>query len=117
VKPKPYTSVHEMLDDAGKLPRSMLPFDIYLKDKAGFLTFAVLHEFIALPLPALGKATLRGDASSIALEFGRTVVQIGGRNLDDLFESILLGKVRVIRIGRHPSCSIETIRVSEIVLA
>jgi len=116
MKPKPYASVHEMLVHGEKPPRSMLPYDIYPNDKAGFLTFAVCGEFIALPLVTLGKASLRSDAASIVLEFGSTIVQIDGTGLEELFESILLGKVRVVRAGKHPSCSIETVRFREITL-
>jgi hypothetical protein len=115
LKPKPYASVHEMLLQGDRPQGSILPYDTYTSEKASYLTFAVRREFIALPLLSLNKASLRGDADSLALEFGTTIVQITGRNLDDLFEDILLGKVRIIREGKHLSCTVDTIRFREAV--
>ncbi len=112
MKPKPQMTVREMLDqDSRTPPKAILPYDTYERDKAGFLTLAAQGEFIALPLLALGKASLRGEAACIVLEFGRLLVKIEGRKLDDLFEDILLCKVRVVRVGKHPNCSVEFIRV------
>jgi len=113
MKPKPNISVHEMIALGGKLPEKYLPFDTYTQDQAGFFAFAIGDEFIALPLATLSKASLRGGATAIALEFGTLLVRIDGRGLDELFESILLGEVRVVRTGRHPSCTIESIRFTE----
>lgn len=114
MKPKPTLTVREMLDqDSRTPPKAILPYDTYEKDKAGFLTLAVQREFIAIPLLALGKATLSGEAGSIVLELGRLIVKVEGRQLDDLFEDILLGKVRVIRAGEHPSCTVKNIRITE----
>jgi hypothetical protein len=112
MKPKPNMTVREMLDqDSRTPPKTIPPYDTYEKDKAVFLTIAAQGEFIAFPLLALGKASLRGEAACIVLEFGRLLVKIEGRKLDDLFEDILLCKVRVVRVGKHPSCSVECIRV------
>jgi hypothetical protein len=113
VKPKPQISVHEMLALGDKLPASFLPYDTYTHVTAGFVALAVGDEFIALPLSALAKASLREGSKSIALEFGSVLVRIEGRSLGELFECILLGQVRVIRTGRHPSCSVDCIRLSE----
>jgi hypothetical protein len=113
VKPKPQISVHEMLALGDKLPASFLPYDTYTNVTAGFVAFAVADEFIAFPLSALIRASLREGSKSIALEFGTLLVRIEGRSLDELFECILLGQVRVIRTGRHPSCAIDSIRLSE----
>ena len=113
MKPKPTLTVREMLDqDSRTPPKAILPYDTYEKDKAGFLTLSVRGEFIAIPLLALGKATLSGEAASIVLEFGRSMARIEGRKLDELFEDILLCKVRVIRVGRHPMCTIERILIN-----
>lgn len=113
MKPKPYTSVREMLDLGDKLPAMFLPYDTYTQVTADFVAFAIGDEFIALPLSALGKASLRAGATAIALEFGSLLVRIDGRGLGELFEDILLAKVRVVRTGRHPSCTVESIRLSE----
>jgi len=112
MKPKPYRTVDEMLDQEKNPAKAVLPYDIYSSDRAAFLTLAVHREFMALPLDALGKATLGGEAASIVLEFGRSMARIEGRKLDELFEDILLSKVRVIRLGRHPSCTIERILIN-----
>ena len=116
MKPKPYATVHEMLAQEGKPPRALLPYDTYADDKAGFLTLAFRGEFISLPLLSLSKASLRGAALAIVLEFGTTLVQIDGKQMGDLFEDILLGKVRVIRTGKHPLCTVENIRISDVSL-
>jgi hypothetical protein len=113
MKPKPEISVHDMLALGDKLPVTMLPYDTYSQDRAGFVAFAIGGEFIALPLSALVKASLRAGATSIALDFGPLLVRIDGRGLDELFESILLERVRVVRTGRHPSCTIESVRIAE----
>jgi len=115
MKPKPQTSVQEMLALGDKLPAVFLPYDTYIHDKAGFVAFAIGGEFIALPLPALSKASLRAGSTAIAMEFGSLLVRIDGRGLEELFESILLGQIRVVRTGRHPSCTVESIRLSETV--
>jgi hypothetical protein len=113
MKPKPDISVHEMLALGDRLPATILPYDTYSHVAAGFVAFAIGDEFVALPLATLAKASLRAGATSIALEFSSLLVRIDGRGLDELFESILLGKVRVVRSGRHPSCTVERVRVSE----
>lgn len=114
MKPKPTLTIREILDqDSRKPPKATLPYDTYEKDKAGFLTLAVQREFIAIPLLALGKATLSAEAASIVLEFGRLMAKIEGRKLDELFEDILLCQVRVIRVGRHPMCTIERILIND----
>src|SRR5580700_8044224 len=105
-----------MLDQDGRPPRVTLPYDTYAKEKAGFLTIAVRGEFFALPLLELGKASLYGEATSIVLEFGRLIVKIEGRKLDDLFEGILLCKIRVIRTGKHPACTVDSIRMSKAIV-
>ena len=104
-----------MLAQGDRQPRAIAPYDTYKSDKAGFLTLAVRGEFVALPLLTLNKASLYGNAASIVLEFGRLIVKIEGSKLDDLFEDILLCKVRVVRAGKHPSCSVESIRMSKAV--
>ena len=117
MKPKPYRSVHEMLTHGDKPQTSILPYDTYPNDKAGFTTFSIHGKFIAFPLPALCKASLGDNASSISLQFGSTVVCVDSKELDELFEDILLGRVRVVRMGVHPRCSVEKIRFSEIALS
>ena len=116
MKPKPHFSVEEILQGAGKNPGPFLPYDTYPDEKASFITFAIAEEFISLPLALLTKASLRSGFTGIALEFGTTLVQIGGTNLDGLYENILLGKLRVVRKGTHTRCSVESIRISEITL-
>lgn len=113
MSPKPYTSLHEMLARGDELSAEFPPYDIYMKDKAVFLTFASNGSFISFPLLALGKASLRDCAATIVLVFGKANVQIKGSKLGDLYEDILLGKVRVIRTGRHPSCTVEKISIAE----
>ena len=113
MKPKPQISVHELIANGDKLPATFLPYDTYSQERAGFVAFAIGGEFIALPLSALVKASLRAGATSIALDFGPLLVRIDGRFLDELFESFLLEKVQVVRTGRHPSCTIESVRIVE----
>jgi hypothetical protein len=111
--PKRYSFVDDLISRGNGLTRSNPPFEVYPKERVSFLTFEIRGEFLALPLLTLAKASLRPDAVSIVLEFGTTVAQIDGRKLDELYEDILLGKVRVIRPGKSSSCEIKSIRISE----
>jgi hypothetical protein len=114
MKPKPNLTVREILEQDSRIPaKAILPYDTYEQDKAGFLTLSVQGEFVAIPLLALGRATLSNEATSIILEFGQLMAKIEGRKLDELFEDILLCKVRVIRVGRHPMCTIERIQIND----
>lgn len=97
----------------GEPAKAALPYDANVSERASFLTIAVDGELVALPLMALGRASLRSDAASMVLEFSRNVVKIEGRRLDHLFDEILMCKVRLIRVGRHPICTVESIRMSQ----
>ena len=108
--------MEELLQGVPKAPRPLLPYDTYPDEKAAFITFAIGEEFVALPLALLAKASLQSNFRSLSLEFGSILVQITGKDLDELFEAILVSKVRVIRKGKHVKCSIDSIRVDEITL-
>lgn len=112
MKPKPFTTVHEMLNQADTLAKANLPYDANVSERASFLSIALSGDLLALPLLALGKASLRGNAASIVLEFSRLIVKIEGRRLNHLFDEILTCKVREIRVGKHPMCTVESIRIN-----
>jgi hypothetical protein len=113
MKPRPFTSVLDMLSQGDKPLPAILPYDTYVSEKADFVTFAVQGRFIALPSRLLGKACLGDRATSIALDFGATMVTVSGQKLDELFEEILLRRIRVIRTGKHALCAIDTIQICE----
>ncbi len=115
MKPNPFTSVHDFLAQGveGKPARAALPYDTYAQTKAGFLTLASNGDFTALPLDDLRKASLYGDARTVELDFGPTVVKIEGHRLESLFEDILLCRVRVIRTGKHPACAVDAIGITK----
>jgi hypothetical protein len=96
---------------SGETAKAALPYDANVSERASFLTIAIDGELVALPLMALGRAALRSDSASIVLEFSRNVVKIEGRRLDHLFDEILMCRVRLIRVGRHPICTVESIRI------
>lgn len=98
---------------SGETGKADLPYDANVSERVSFLTIAIDGDLVALPLMALGKAALRSDAASIVLEFSRLVVKIEGRRLDDLFDEILMCKVRLIRVGSHPLCAVERIRMNQ----
>jgi hypothetical protein len=116
MKPTPFKTVHEMLAQGETPTKAILPYDANVSERASFLSIGLGGELVALPLLALGKASLRGDAATIVLEFSRLIVKIEGRKLDNLFDEILMCKVRVIRVGKHPSCTVESIRTSNAAL-
>jgi hypothetical protein len=111
MKPMPHQTVRAIPTQDDILARPILPYDSNMTVRATFLTVALGGESVALPYLSLGKTSLRGEASSIVLEFGRLVVKIEGRKLAGLFQEILTCKVRAIRVGKHPVCTVESIRV------
>jgi hypothetical protein len=115
MKPTPLKTVHEMLAQGAMPAKAILPYDANVSERTSFLTIGLGGELVALPLLALGKASLRGDAATIVLEFSRLIVKIEGRKLEHLFDEILMCKVRVIRVGKHPSCTVECVRITETV--
>src|SRR5580698_5385979 len=108
--PKRYLFAEEMMSMRNEPPRANPPFEVYTNDRASFLTFEIGGGYLSLPLLTLGKASLRPNAVSIVLEFENTVAQIDGKKLNELYEEILLGKVRVIRKGKGSETEIECIR-------
>ena len=117
MKPQPHLSTEELLQGVSKATRPLLPYDTYQKEKASFITFAIAEEFVSLPLALLAKATLRATYTALSLEFGPIVVEVTGSHLDGLYEAILTAQIRVIRKGKHPTCSVDSVRISEITLA
>jgi hypothetical protein len=116
MKPKPYTSVLEMLSQGDKPPSEILPYDTYFSEKHAFITFAVLGKFIAFPLHSLVTARLENAATAIVLDFCPTLVIISGQKLDELFEEILLGRIRVIRTGKHTLCAVDFIQICDAIV-
>ena len=116
MKPRPFTSVLDMLSQGDKAHSPILPYDTYAGQKADFITFAIEGRFIAFPSRMLGKARLGDGATSIILDFGRTIVSVSGKRLEELFEEILLGRIRVIRTGKHPLCAVDAIYVCEAII-
>lgn len=116
MKPKPFTSVLDMLSQGDKPLPAILPYDTYTSEKSDFITFEVQGRFIALPSRLLGKARLGEGAASIVLDFGALIVAVRGQKLDELFEEILLGRIRVIRIGKHPLCAVDAIQVCDAIV-
>lgn len=116
MKPRPFNSVLEMLSHGDKPLSAILPYDSYVGEKSAFVTFAVREQFIALPSRLLSKARLGDRAASIVLDFGATMVTVRGQKLDELFEEILLGRIRVIRTGKHPLCAVDAIQICDTVV-
>jgi hypothetical protein len=90
------------------------PYELHSHGGGGFVTFEV-GESVALPLIALKTATLRGSTEShtMVLSFESHLVEINGTGLNEVFEHLLGGVVRVIRRGRHEKCIVEAIHVAE----
>ena len=90
------------------------PFELHAHGGGRFVTFEV-DESVALPLIALNTATLRGSTGNqaIVLAFASHLVEIQGTGLNEVFEHLLGGLVRVIRRGQHGKCIVEKIQVAE----
>jgi hypothetical protein len=88
------------------------PYELHSQGGGGFVTFEV-GESVALPLIALNTATLRGSSESqaIVLSFASHLVEIEGTGLNEIFDHLLGGLVRVIRQGRHEKCVIAKVYV------
>ena len=93
---------------------TQFPYELHAHGGGGFVTFEV-GESVALPLIALNTATLRGPTGnqSIVLAFASHLVEIQGTGLNEVFEHLLGGLVRVVREGRHEKCIVEKIQVAE----
>jgi hypothetical protein len=90
----------------------IFPYELHSHGGGGFVTFEV-GESVALPLIALNSATLRGPSESqtIVLAFTSHLVEIQGAGLDEVFDHLLGGVVRVIRQGHHEKCVVEKVYV------
>jgi len=93
---------------------TQFPFELHAHGGGRFVTFEV-DESVALPLIALNTATLRRSTGNqaIVLAFASHLVEIQGTGLDEVFDHLLGGLVRVIRKGRHEKCIVEKIQVAE----
>jgi len=93
---------------------TIFPYELHSHGGGGFVTFEV-GESVALPLIALNTATLRGSSESqtIVLAFASHLVEIQGTRINEIFEHLLGGVVRVIRRGQHEKCIIEKIHIRE----
>jgi hypothetical protein len=90
------------------------PYELHPHGGGGFVTFEV-GESVALPLIALNTATLRRsfESQTMLLAFASHLVEVHGTGLDEVFEHLLGGVVRVVRRGRHEECVVEEIHVRE----
>lgn len=93
---------------------NQFPFELHAHGGGRFVTFEV-DESVALPLIALNTATLRGSTENqaIVLAFVSHLVEIQGTGLNEVFEHLLGGLVRVVREGRHEKCIVEKIQIAE----
>ena len=93
---------------------NQFPFELHARGGGRFVTFEV-DESVALPLIALNTATLRGSTENqaIVLAFASHLVEIQGAGLNEVFDHLLGGLVRVVRQGRHEKCIVEKVQIRE----
>ena len=95
-------------------PGALPPYDLYPTERALFITFNVQGACQAFPLACLAEATLAPGNALITLSFGNATILIRGQALAELFEAILLAKVRVVRPGSGAICTVSSIEQTDL---
>lgn len=89
-------------------------YDLNGQGGGGFVTFETGETLLALQLIALEKATLEGVGGRLMkLEFTNRRVDVSGSGLREMFEHLVAGRVKVIRVGKHEDCRVERIELFE----
>lgn len=90
------------------------PFELYTAGNGGFIAFERNGETMALPLYSLKKILLRGESSSqqLVCDFQSVLLTISGQGLSEIMDSLMLGRVRLIRVGQSTNCTIESLSIA-----
>ena len=87
------------------------PYEMHTQGGGGVTIFEA-GDAVALPLLHLNKGSLRGaDGQRLSLEYAAATVVVEGEGLVDVYSHLLAGRVKVIRPGRHQTCTIRQVRV------
>lgn len=94
--------------------KNVFPFELHTQGQGGGFVVFETGESVALPLLALRRGVLRGEAQqSVVLEFDAQIAVIDGTGLAELFTHLLAGRLKAVRRGRHEDCEVESIRLTD----
>jgi hypothetical protein len=80
-------------------PESEAPYALFEGNAGGFLTVEFPKSRIALPYIALRQITHDQEPERIVMEFTEQNIEVHGRGLKELFESLALLRVKTLRVG------------------
>jgi hypothetical protein len=91
------------------------PYELYTGQTGGFVAIEYKDEVLALPLYSLSRMLLRGQevGQQLVCEFATVQVVVHGQGLREVMEQMMLGRVRVLRIGQSSACNIRLLHVAE----
>jgi hypothetical protein len=88
---------------------SQPPYSLFEGNAGGFIILEFPKSKIALPYVALRQITQSQEPERIVLEFTEQNIEVHGRGLGQLFESLAALRVKAIRVGTEEKggCKIE----------
>jgi hypothetical protein len=91
------------------------PYELYTGQVGGFVAVEHKEEVLVLPLFSLSRMVLRGQdvSQQLVCEFAAVQVVAHGHGLRDVLDQMMLGRVRLLRIGMSSTCSIRLLHTAE----
>jgi len=93
----------------------LAPYELYTAQAGGFVAVEYKDEVLVLPLYSLSRMVLRGQDTSqqLVCDFAAVQIVAHGHGLREVMEQMMLGRVRLLRIGRSSACSIRLLNIAE----
>ena len=93
----------------------LAPYELYTSQTGGFVAVEHKEEVLVLPLYSLSRMVLRGQEAGqqLVCEFAAAQVVVHGQGLREVMEQMMLGRVRLLRIGQSSACNIRVLHVAE----
>jgi hypothetical protein len=91
------------------------PYELYTGQIGGFVAVEHKEEVLVLPLYSLSRMGLRGQnaAQQLVCDFAALQVAAHGHGLREVMDQMMLGRIRLLRIGQSSACSIRLLHVVE----
>jgi len=95
----------------------LAPYELYTAQAGGFVAVEHKDEVLVLPLYSLSRMVLRGQnaAQQLVCEFAAVQIAAHGHGLREVMEQMMLGRVRLLRLGKSTACEIRQLHVAELI--